>query len=81
VPGGDAKTRFNISLGEMQPAFSFSSQGYVYVRRVGSRAHLVIWADAEERVRLCRFRDHRRPGNSEYFPAELTRLKVRSDQK
>jgi hypothetical protein len=41
----------------------------------------VVWADAEERVRLCRLRDHRRPGNSKYFPAELTRLKDRSDQK
>lgn len=57
------------------------TKGYVHVRRVGGRGHLVIWADAEERVRLCRLRDHRRPGNSKYFPAELTRLKDRSDQK
>jgi DNA invertase Pin-like site-specific DNA recombinase len=57
------------------------TKGYVHVRRVGGRGHLVIWADAEERVRLCRLRDHRRPGNSRYFPAELTRLKDRSDQK
>jgi hypothetical protein len=57
------------------------TKGYVHVRRVGDRGNLVIWADAEERVRLCRLRDHRRPGNSKYFPAELTRLKDRSDQK
>jgi DNA invertase Pin-like site-specific DNA recombinase len=57
------------------------TRGYVHVRRVGGRGHLVIWADAEERVRLCRLRDHRRPGNSKYFPAELTRPKARSDQK
>ena len=56
-------------------------KGYVHVRRVGSRGHLVIWADAEERVRLCRLRDHRRPGRSKCYPAELTRLKDRSNQK
>ena len=57
------------------------TKGYVHVRRVGDRGNLVIWADAEERVRLCRLRDHRRPGNSKYFPAELTRLKDRSNPK
>src|SRR5438105_10946209 len=31
-------------------------RGYVHARRVGSRKHLVIWADAEERERLCRLR-------------------------
>jgi hypothetical protein len=30
----------------------WAKKGYVHARRVGSRKHLVIWADAEERERL-----------------------------
>jgi hypothetical protein len=56
------------------------TKGYVHVRRVGGRGHLVIWADAEERVRLCRLRDYLHPGSSNRYPAELTRPKDRSDQ-
>jgi len=35
----------------------WAKKGYVHARRVGSRKHLVICADAEERERLCRLRD------------------------
>ena len=54
------------------------TKGYVHVRRVGGRGHLVIWADAEERGRLCQLRDHFRPGRTSRYPAELTRPKSRS---
>jgi DNA invertase Pin-like site-specific DNA recombinase len=76
--GRDLADELGLSYNRLK---DWVTKGYVHVRRVGDRGHLVIWADAEERVRLCRLRDHRRPGNSKYFPAELTRLKVRSDQK
>jgi hypothetical protein len=56
-------------------------KGYVHARRVGSRKHLVIWADAEERERLCRLRDDFRPGRTSRYPVELTRRKVRPEQK
>ncbi len=55
-------------------------RGYVHARRVGSRKHLVIWADAEERERLCRLRDAFRPGQTNPYPAELTRPKARPAQ-
>ena len=55
-------------------------KGYVHVRTVGSRRHLVIWADAEERERLGRLRDAFRPGRTSRYPAELTRPKARPDQ-
>jgi hypothetical protein len=58
-----------------------SRKGYVHVRRVGSRKHLVIWADAEERERLSRLRDDFRLGRTNCCPAELTRLKARPEQK
>jgi hypothetical protein len=48
-------------------------RGYVHARRVGSRRHLVIGADEEERVRLRRLRDAFRPGRTFRYPAELTR--------
>jgi hypothetical protein len=35
----------------------WAKKGYVHARRVGSRKHLVICTDAEERERLCRLRD------------------------
>ena len=56
-------------------------KGYVHARRVGSRKHLVIWADAEERERLRRLRDDFRPGRTSRYPAELTRPKARPEQK
>jgi hypothetical protein len=56
-------------------------KGYAHVRRVGSKRHLVIWADAEERERLGRLRDYHWPARSNHYPVELTRPKVRSDQK
>jgi hypothetical protein len=56
-------------------------KGYVRARRVGSRKHLLIWADAEERERLCRLRDDFRPGRTSRYPAELTRPKARPEQK
>jgi DNA invertase Pin-like site-specific DNA recombinase len=59
----------------------WAKKGYVHVRRVGSRKHLVIWADAEERERLCRLRDDFRPGRTSRYPAELTRPKARPEQK
>jgi hypothetical protein len=49
------------------------SRGYVHARRIGSRKHLVIWADAGERERLDRLRDAFRPGQTSPYPAELTR--------
>jgi hypothetical protein len=55
-------------------------RGYVHARRVGSRKHLVIWADAEERQRLCRLRGAFRPGQTSPYPVELTRPKARPDQ-
>ena len=76
--GRDLADELGLSYNRLK---DWVTRGNVHVRRVGDRGHLVIWADAEERVRLCRLRDHRRPGNSKYFPAELTRLKDRSDQK
>jgi hypothetical protein len=56
-------------------------RGYVHVRRVGRRKHLVIWADAEERERLSRLRDAFRPGRTSAYPVELTRPKARPDQR
>jgi hypothetical protein len=56
-------------------------RGYVHARRVGSRRHLVIWADAEERDRLRRLRDAFRPGRTSRYPVELTRPKARPEQK
>lgn len=76
--GRDLADELGLSYNRLK---DWVNRGYVHVRRVGDRGNLVIWADAEERVRLSRLRDHRRPGNSKYFPAELTRLKDRSDQK
>jgi hypothetical protein len=55
-------------------------RGYVHARRIGSRKHLVIWADAEERERLCQLRGAFRPGQTSPYPAELTRPKARPDQ-
>jgi hypothetical protein len=55
-------------------------RGYVHARRVGSRKHLVICADAEERERLRRLRDAFRPGQTSPYPAELTRPKARPDR-
>jgi DNA invertase Pin-like site-specific DNA recombinase len=55
-------------------------RGYVHARRVGSRKHLVIWADADERERLRRLRDAFRPGQTSPYPAELTRPRARPDQ-
>jgi hypothetical protein len=54
-------------------------KGYVHVRKVGGRGHLVIWADAEGRERLGRLRDYLRPGRSNNYPVELTRPKVRPE--
>jgi DNA invertase Pin-like site-specific DNA recombinase len=51
-------------------------QGFVHVRRVGPRQHLVIWADADERKRLRRLRDHRRRDRLHPYPAELIRPKI-----
>ena len=59
----------------------WAKKGYVHSRRIGSRKHLVIWADAEERERLCRLRDDFRPGRTSRYPAELTRPKARPEQK
>jgi len=56
-------------------------KGYVHVRRVGSKRHLVIWADAEQRERLGRLRDYLCPGRLNHYPVELTRPKTRSVQK
>jgi DNA invertase Pin-like site-specific DNA recombinase len=56
-------------------------KGYVHARRVGSRKHLVIWADAEERERLRRLRDDFRRGRTSRYPVELTRPKDRPEQK
>jgi hypothetical protein len=39
-----------------------------------------MWADAEERDRLCRLRDDFRPGGTSRYPAELTRPKARPEQ-
>jgi hypothetical protein len=44
-------------------------KGYVHVRKVGRRRHLVIWADTEERQRLGRLRDYLRPGQVEQLPS------------
>jgi hypothetical protein len=52
-------------------------QGFVHVRRVGPRRHLVIWADADERERLHRLRDHRRCDRLHPYPNDLTRPKLR----
>jgi hypothetical protein len=54
-------------------------RGYVHARRVGSRRHLIIWADAEERDRLRRLRDAFGPGRTFRYPAELTRPKARPE--
>ena len=59
----------------------WARKGYVHARRVGSRRHLVIWADAEERDRLRRLRDAFRPGRTSRYPAELTRPKDRPEPK
>jgi hypothetical protein len=59
----------------------WARKGYVHARRVGSRRHLVIWADAEERDRLRRLRDAFRPGRTSRHPAELTRPKDRPEPK
>ena len=59
----------------------WARKGDVHARRVGSRRHLVIWADAEERDRLRRLRDAFRPGRTSRYPAELTRPKDRPEQK
>jgi DNA invertase Pin-like site-specific DNA recombinase len=56
-------------------------RGYVHARRVGSRRHLVIWADAQERDRLRCLRDAFGPGRTFRYPAELTRPKARPEQK
>jgi hypothetical protein len=55
-------------------------KGYVHTRRVGSRRHLVIWADAQERDRLRRLRDAF-GGRTLRYPAELTCPKARPEQK
>ena len=55
-------------------------KGYVHVRRVGGKRHLVIWADMEERERLGRLRDYHYPGRLNHYPVELTRPNARSDQ-
>jgi hypothetical protein len=59
----------------------WAKKGYVHVRRVGSRKHLAIWADAEEGERLCRLRDDFRPGRTSRYPDELTRPKARPERK
>jgi DNA invertase Pin-like site-specific DNA recombinase len=59
----------------------WARKGYVHARRVGSRKHLVIWADAEEQDRLRRLRDAFRPGRTSRYPAELTRPKAGPEQK
>ncbi len=56
-------------------------KGYVHVRSVSGKRHLVIWADAEDRERLGRLRDYHWPGRLNHYPVELTRPKARSDQK
>ena len=59
----------------------WAKKGHVHARRVGSRKNLVIWADAQERERLCRLRDDFRPGRTSRYPAELTRPMARPEQK
>jgi hypothetical protein len=59
----------------------WAKKGYVHSRRVGNRGHLVIWADAEERERLCRLRDAFCPGRTSRYSIELTRPKARPDQR
>ncbi len=56
-------------------------KGYVQVRRVVGKGHLVIWVDADERERLGRLRNYHWPCRLNRYPAELTRSEVRSDQK
>jgi DNA invertase Pin-like site-specific DNA recombinase len=69
-PGGRARRR-------IRPIKERVRRGYGHARRVGSRKHLVIWADANERERL---RDALRPGQTSPYPAELNRPKARPDQ-
>ena len=56
-------------------------KGHVQFRKVARRGNLVIWADAEERERVGRLRDHPRPVRSNRYPDELTRPKDRSAPK
>jgi DNA invertase Pin-like site-specific DNA recombinase len=48
-------------------------KGYLRPRSVGRRGHLVVWADAAERDRLRRLRDHPRANRLHPYPAELIR--------
>jgi hypothetical protein len=59
----------------------WAQKGYVPARRVGRTRQLVVWADAEERERLCRLRDAFGPGKPSRYPVELTRPKARPDVK
>jgi hypothetical protein len=52
----------------------------VLVRRVGSRGHLAIRADAEEPARLGRLRDVFGPGRTGRYPVERTRPEPRSEE-
>lgn len=54
--GGFATRRTNSAWATTEFK-EWAKKGYVHARRVGSRKHLVIWADAEERERLCPLRD------------------------
>jgi len=53
--------------------------GYVHARKVGRLGQLVIWADADERARLRRLRDHPRADSRRTYPDELTRPKSRNE--
>ena len=52
---------------------AWAGKGYVRTRKVSPQGHLVAWADAGERDRLGRLRDHPRVDRLHPYPAELTR--------
>lgn len=54
--------------------------GFMHVRRVGPRGHLVVWADADERDRLRQLRDHPRRDRLHPYPEELTQPKPRQER-
>src|SRR4051812_26423022 len=39
-----------------------AKRGYAYLRRVGGRWNLVIWAASDDSDRYCQLRDYLRPG-------------------
>ena len=71
----DLSVELGVSLTRLQ---HWVKRGYVHWRKVGRKGLQVIWADADERDRLRRLRDHPRQNRLDHYPAELIRPKRRS---